>query len=35
MKGRTIFDGRNLYRSAQVTEAGFVYASVGRATVRP
>ena len=35
MKGRTIFDGRNLYRSAQVTEAGFVYASVGRETVRP
>jgi UDPglucose 6-dehydrogenase len=35
MKGRTIFDGRNLYRSAQVIEAGFVYASVGRETVRP
>ena len=35
MKGRTIFDGRNLYRSAQVTDAGFVYASVGRETVRP
>jgi len=35
MKGRTIFDGRNLYRSEQVTDAGFVYASVGRETVRP
>lgn len=30
-----IFDGRNLFRLAQMTEAGFTYASVGRATVRP
>jgi len=30
-----IFDGRNLYRLAQMVDAGFVYASVGRATVRP
>ncbi len=30
-----IFDGRNLYRLAQMVAAGFVYASVGRATVRP
>lgn len=30
-----IFDGRNLYRLAQLSEAGFTYASVGRATVRP
>lgn len=30
-----VFDGRNLYRQAQMAEAGFTYASVGRATVRP
>ena len=30
-----IFDGRNLFRRAQMQEAGFTYASVGRATVRP
>mgnify|MGYP003860534681 CR=1 FL=1 len=35
LKHAVIFDGRNLYRSAQVIEAGFVYASVGRETVRP
>ncbi|MSQ90655.1 MAG: UDP-glucose/GDP-mannose dehydrogenase family protein [Phycisphaerales bacterium] len=30
-----IFDGRNLYRTAQMLQAGFTYASIGRATVRP
>ncbi len=30
-----IFDGRNLFRRAQMQDAGFTYASVGRATVRP
>jgi UDP-glucose 6-dehydrogenase len=30
-----IFDGRNLFRRTQMQEAGFTYASVGRATVRP
>jgi len=30
-----IFDGRNLFRRAQMQEAGFTYASVGRTTVRP
>jgi len=30
-----IFDGRNLFRRSQMQEAGFIYASVGRATVRP
>ncbi len=29
-----IFDGRNLYRAAQMSELGFTYASIGRATVR-
>ncbi len=31
----TIFDGRNLYRLNQMSDAGFTYASVGRQTVRP
>lgn len=30
-----IFDGRNLFRAAQMSELGFIYASIGRATVRP
>ncbi len=30
MKGRIIFDGRNLYRPAQVVKAGFAYHSIGR-----
>lgn len=30
-----IFDGRNLYRLTQMADAGFTYASVGRATIRP
>lgn len=30
MKGRIIFDGRNLYRPAQVSKAGFAYHSIGR-----
>ena len=30
-----VFDGRNLYRAAQMSEFGFTYASIGRATVRP
>ena len=33
MRGRVIFDGRNLYRRAAVKEAGFAYYSVGRAPV--
>ncbi|HYE60564.1 MAG TPA: UDP-glucose/GDP-mannose dehydrogenase family protein [Phycisphaerales bacterium] len=35
MKGKTIFDGRNLYRRSQMAETGFTYYSVGRAPVRP
>ncbi|MDX2147035.1 MAG: UDP-glucose/GDP-mannose dehydrogenase family protein [Planctomycetota bacterium] len=34
MKGKVIFDGRNLYRLAAMAEAGFHYYSVGRAPVR-
>ncbi len=34
MKGKVIFDGRNLYRKAAMKEAGFAYYSVGRAAVK-
>jgi UDPglucose 6-dehydrogenase len=34
MRGRVIFDGRNLYRQAQMAQLGFSYYSVGRAAVR-
>ncbi len=34
MKGKVIFDGRNLYRKAAMKEAGFAYYSVGRASVK-
>lgn len=30
MKGNVIFDGRNLYDPAMISEAGFVYYSIGR-----
>jgi UDPglucose 6-dehydrogenase len=33
MKARVLFDGRNLYRPAQMKERGFTYYSVGRAPV--
>ena len=35
MKGKVIFDGRNLYRQAAMKDAGFTYYSVGRAPVKP
>lgn len=35
LKSKTIFDGRNLYRSAQMKQTGFTYYSVGRTTIRP
>lgn len=35
LKGRTIFDGRNLYRPSQIAQAGFTYHSVGRSSARP
>lgn len=35
MKGRVVFDGRNLYRRGQMAERGFWYYSVGRAPVKP
>lgn len=35
MRSRTIFDGRNLYRPGQMARAGFMYHSVGRASVQP
>ncbi|MBL8764168.1 MAG: UDP-glucose/GDP-mannose dehydrogenase family protein [Phycisphaerae bacterium] len=35
MKGRVIFDGRNLYRRQHLSELGFHYYSVGRAAVTP
>lgn len=34
MKGRVIFDGRNLYRPHQVKDHGFTYYSVGRAPAK-
>ncbi len=35
MKTPKVFDGRNLYAPDEMAAAGFVYHSVGRATVRP
>jgi UDPglucose 6-dehydrogenase len=35
MKGKVIFDGRNLYRRQHLDELGFTYYSVGRAPVKP
>ncbi len=35
MKGKVIFDGRNLYRRQHLDEIGFHYYSVGRAPVKP
>ncbi|HYD00494.1 MAG TPA: UDP-glucose/GDP-mannose dehydrogenase family protein, partial [Phycisphaerales bacterium] len=35
LKGKVIFDGRNLYRSSAMQERGFTYYSVGRARVGP
>ncbi|MBL9032931.1 MAG: UDP-glucose/GDP-mannose dehydrogenase family protein [Phycisphaerae bacterium] len=35
MRGRVVFDGRNLYRRNQLAERGFWYYSVGRAPARP
>jgi UDPglucose 6-dehydrogenase len=35
MRGRAIFDGRNLYRPTQMGSGGFHYYSVGRAPVKP
>ncbi len=34
MKAKVIFDGRNLYRRQQMSEAGYAYYSVGRAPVK-
>jgi UDPglucose 6-dehydrogenase len=35
MKGRVIFDGRNLYDPAAVSAAGFTYYCIGKAPVKP
>ena len=35
MKGRAIFDGRNLYKTSQMAQLGFHYYSVGRAPATP
>jgi UDPglucose 6-dehydrogenase len=35
MRGKVIFDGRNLYRRGHIAEKGFWYYSVGRAPVKP
>ncbi|MEX2188112.1 MAG: UDP-glucose/GDP-mannose dehydrogenase family protein [Pirellulales bacterium] len=35
MKSPTIFDGRNLYSLAQMSQAKFTYYSIGRAAIRP
>ena len=34
MKGKVIFDGRNLYSISQMKQLGFYYASIGRETVQ-
>jgi len=34
MRGNVIFDGRNLYEPDTIRERGFIYYSIGRATVR-
>jgi UDPglucose 6-dehydrogenase len=33
MKGKIIFDGRNLYGLSQMKELGFNYVSIGRETI--
>ena len=35
MRERVLFDGRNLYRPAEVQAAGFTYYCVGKVPVRP
>ena len=35
MKGRVIFDGRNLYNPAAVAAAGFTYHCIGKTPVGP
>jgi len=35
MRGRVIFDGRNLYDPARIRAEGFTYYSIGRPTARP
>ncbi|MBY0263283.1 MAG: nucleotide sugar dehydrogenase, partial [Phycisphaerales bacterium] len=35
MKRKLIFDGRNLYKTASMAQAGFEYHSVGRAAAKP
>lgn len=35
LRGKVIFDGRNLYRRSQMAEKGFHYYSVGRAPAKP
>jgi UDPglucose 6-dehydrogenase len=35
MKQKVVFDGRNLYRPAQMRQHGFWYYSIGRAAVKP
>ena len=35
MKAPVVFDGRNLYEPATLSEAGFTYFSIGRQTVAP
>ncbi|MER3499564.1 MAG: UDP-glucose 6-dehydrogenase [Chitinophagaceae bacterium] len=35
MKGKVIFDGRNVYQTERMKELGFYYESIGRETVAP
>ena len=35
MRGRVVFDGRNIYRISQMREHGYTYYSVGRGPVKP
>ena len=35
MKGKVIFDGRNLYNNAKMARAGWTYRSIGRPSLQP
>ncbi|MGB1364599.1 MAG: UDP binding domain-containing protein, partial [Flavobacteriales bacterium] len=35
MRGKVIFDGRNLYNNAKMARAGWTYRSIGRPSLQP